>query len=579
MKPGRSRLRILAIASAAVLIFLRYGNGHFLPCDSLGYFGYLPALVFEGHLDFTAYFAACGCHPSLTPTGLATNFWSPGVSLLWFPFFLTGVVFFKVMGFPLVPYCRYPVFFMTNSGTFIYGLAAIALTAGILRRLGLSGTRWKVILPAVFGTPFFYYMTLGAAMPHVLSAFAICAFAWACLSDDAAVDPPWQAFLLGLLAGLAVLVREENVVWLVLLVFPIRRMRAAVPGGGWRPMIPWAALFGFGCLVMLSPRLLAWNALYGNPLASPKAPNLAANRFVLHEVLFSPFHGLLFWNPIMLLAMAGYAFAWRHPKREEIMAFGSCFLLQVVICGFLESWWGWYAFGYRVLTSAFLPVSVGLLCPLVALKSKRLASLVIACYAAAALWTVGLFVNHDMGRLNLGVFVAPGELGRLQAGLLRDPIGMLKAIVSLPPLFWPGFWLYAGLGSMMVAAAMRTSRHWQRYRIKLVTSLVALNASVFLGLMAGATHGTVTREFSEAEKRDLVFTRDELEYMLFHGRLTEIGYLIDMGRLKGAEELFKDTMARYAPTKAWRMLEKQNGRPISQDQLRRQFFKRLPMTR
>jgi len=111
--------------------------------------------------------------------------------------------------------------------------------------------------------------------------------------------------------------------------------------------------------------------------------------------------------------------------------------------------------------------------------------------------------------------------------------------------------------------------------VKLITVLIALNGFVFLGLTVRAALATPTKAFSDREKEHIIFYDEELDYLLFHGRLTEIQYLIKMQRVDSAEKLFSDTINRYEGTKTWQMFEEQNKREITSEDIYKQLFGEL----
>src|SRR2546428_12263110 len=120
----------------------------------------------------------------------------------------------------------------------------------------------------------------------------------------------------------------------------------------WWHVLPFLA----GVLVVFAPQLPIDQVLLVRLLpARPAAQDL---HFLLGhylDVLFSSFHGLFSWSPILLLAVAGFAFV---PDRRLQVAFVYAFVLELALGGAAPGWFGGFAFGLGRFVSLppFFPI-------------------------------------------------------------------------------------------------------------------------------------------------------------------------------------------------------------------------------
>src|SRR4029077_15212829 len=113
-------------------------------------------------------------------------------------------------------------------------------------------------------------------------------------------------------------------------------------------------------------------------------PGAAAETFdPLHghylQVLFSSYHGLFVWSPVLLAAVAGYWFV-----KEPVLraAFALCFVITLAIMGSFVTWWGGASFGMRTFMNLTPFFAIGL----AAIATKMRPAFVWIGIAALALW-------------------------------------------------------------------------------------------------------------------------------------------------------------------------------------------------
>src|SRR5207249_7966694 len=113
-----------------------------------------------------------------------------------------------------------------------------------------------------------------------------------------------------------------------------------------------------GVLVAFAPQLPIDQVLFGSLLpASPAGQDLQFLPGHYLDVLFSSFHGLFSWSPILLLAVAGFAFV---PDRRLQVAFVYSIVLELALCVAVPVWFGGFAFGMRrfVILTTFFAIGV-----------------------------------------------------------------------------------------------------------------------------------------------------------------------------------------------------------------------------
>jgi hypothetical protein len=247
--PGRMFAAIgLAFAVAYAGAFLSGASrGPAIRGDAIQYYAYLRSLVFDRDLDFQneyEHFYARG------DAGDAENFWltaetgagrrpnmmSIGPALLWSPFYVTAVAIAAVaasagitnrpdglsLGFQLI----------AGLAGVLYATAGAWLCSRIAAtRFGPAAAFWGALVAWLAG-PAIYYSLVSPAYSHATSLFATSLFVLVWLTGLGRTAT-WRFLGLGLLAGLAALVRWQDAIVLLLpaweLQDAVRRSRLPLP--------------------------------------------------------------------------------------------------------------------------------------------------------------------------------------------------------------------------------------------------------------------------------------------------------------------------------------------------------------
>ena len=176
-----------------------------------------------------------------------------------------------------------------------------------------------------------------------------------------------------------------------------------------------------GAAVAFAPQIPVDQVLFGSLLpARPAGQDLQFFPGHYAAVLFSSFHGLFSWSPILLLAVAGFVFV---RERRWQVAFIYAFLLELALGGAAPDWFGGYAFGMRRFVSLTPFFAIGL----AALAQKTGPRVSWAAVGAFIVWNLLLITNFTY------VIKTSGDPGYAQ--ILA---GQIKAVSLLPHLVSQG---------------------------------------------------------------------------------------------------------------------------------------------
>jgi hypothetical protein len=415
--------------------------------DEVEYFSYLRSLWFDHDVRFENEYQhfwdaglsrAAGFHETFlerrTATGRRENWGTLGCAILWSPFYAAADVWARLArasGRPMnadgfsPPYVAAVCY-----GSAVYGFLALVLSAAAARKaLGAppalpgtahapsSGGEAMAAAAVWVGTPLLFYVYVSPPFSHACSAFAVAAFVLAWLH----VRETWSAkgvIGLGVLAALMTMVREQDAffavgpaldfVWTAAGTAGRRVVRGerGTTGGAGRDL---AALSGRAALgvaasaIAFVPQALAYLALNGR-IGPSRVVSAKMYWWAPHalQVLCSTEHGLFFWTPLALVALAGVA--WRLRRSADARQTAAVLLLmfatQVYISGSVESWTAAGGFGHRRFVGTTVLLVIGM-CTLVrAARSARARAGLGTVVALCVWWNVALIVQFGTGEMD-----------------------------------------------------------------------------------------------------------------------------------------------------------------------------------
>lgn len=273
----------------------------------------------------------------------------------------------------------------------------------------------------VLSTSLLWYVTGHLTMTHAYSFFIVTAFIYVSFIffDKDPSDVPTSRYILtGSLLALAVMVRLQNIVFIIIpliaISYSILKYSLHKIPSDWMKIFSKISLGLFSSLVCFVPQLLFWKTIYGTFLLNSYAATGATFKLLepdLLKTLFSTNHGLFLWNPITIFASVGIFFMLLKNERNRP------FLLSLLICFLLT----WYiiatvdyslanSFGNRGFDGSTLFFALGWAQILSVLNKKRILIAVCLCFV---LWNVQLLFQQRY----LGWLPFNGEVSYLQVFL------------------------------------------------------------------------------------------------------------------------------------------------------------------
>lgn len=243
------------------------------------------------------------------------------------------------------------------------GLVWIVAGLAVLRRLLLrsfgDGVTAATLAAVLLGTNLFHYATFDSTYSHPYSFFLFAALML--LTAMWHERPTARAsLLLGLVAGLIVLVRHTNVLFLTLVPLYGHIARRTSPVA--RSTSHVARVLATAALVVV-PQLWIYYQATGRPVVSAYG-ELGFNWSdpQVFGVLFGTAKGLFFWSPILLLGAAGLVLLARSGREASAFVLPGCLFLAANTY-LIASWWDWQfggSYGHRGYVDSLPVFALGL---------------------------------------------------------------------------------------------------------------------------------------------------------------------------------------------------------------------------
>lgn len=361
---------LFALAYMAAHVWFPKPPGRVIDGDALGYYAWLRSVVFDGDIDFSNDYRLLDAgfaedSEELTPlaTGLVPNKWPPGSAVLWAPLVLAVgamVGLLNLLG-AQIPFNGLSLPFKISAGVagIAYATAGAWLCYDLARRVYPAGLAFWATTTLWLGGSLLYYSLVSPAYSHATSLFVVALFThtWYRTRDRRDLR---RFAVLGALAGLAGLVRSQDLIILVIpgieLLDGIRRRRWSFAAACGR-----LAVLCLACAALFSPQLWVWQMIYGTPFLNPHTPDGASGYFLwtqpaILQTLFSTRQGLISWTPIVLFAAVGLPWL---VQRDRLVAWtaGITLLLALYVNAAAVPWWAGAGFGGRRFVS-YLPFLV-----------------------------------------------------------------------------------------------------------------------------------------------------------------------------------------------------------------------------
>jgi hypothetical protein len=304
---------------------------------------------------------------NVTANGSAQNKYGIGAPLFWvIPFafvdFFVGV--WNVVSLPISSHGFSDIYQIAVG---LFNVMAATLGAVLLylflKNYFKPQAAFLSVTALLFGSSLFYYSSLDVVNSHPFSFLfsSIFLFFW---WKTFAKRTLKQWFLLGLILGILLLIRTQDVVFLLLI---LAEIVVLLKQKGFnlsfiKKEIPKYVLFGAGIILAFLPQLFVWQTIYGDIWTSPYFKSGEGFTFLqphLIDLFINPKIGIVFWTPLFLVCIAGLVAFF---KKQKMLA-GLSLLLVLSELYFISSWSGWTqgeAFGVRMLISSIPFMAIGL---------------------------------------------------------------------------------------------------------------------------------------------------------------------------------------------------------------------------
>jgi len=362
----------LGLVMYQVLNLSYYGLNNLSPylagLDDNCYYAYAHSLYFDGDLNFSNQYQVLADHGApytrivfeklvLKSPGKPENIFFAGTGVAAIPFLAVMEVLCSLLAWlglmaPVTAVAPiYTLAYLLANIT--YGLAGLLVSANLLRQFG-PGYATVPLLATVLCGPVLYSLLYAPGMSHLTSLFFNSLALWAWLqwrSGDAARKCLW-ACLCGAAIGFAICVRPYNLPMGLLLLE--RTVSLHYSKGQGLERLKQLAIAGTGAFIGFLPQLLVWKHQHGAWVVNTVDYQWRLLPPYFLHVLFGRRHGVFFWSPAFLLAMAGLLYALRKGQKEV------AWLLAVLagvtfMYGNWRMYWLGVSFGMRGYTD-FAPI-------------------------------------------------------------------------------------------------------------------------------------------------------------------------------------------------------------------------------
>ena len=439
---------LFALAYGASLVVKPKPGGRIVIGDALHHYVQLRSAVFDRDLhfrnDYIRLYGLQGGEPGTgwvyddTATAHVRNLMPVGPAILWLPLFLivTAGAWLVNLAGGTIAIDGYGRLFQATAG--FSGIAAA--TAGVWltwRACGLlfsaRASAWSALVLWVSSSAI-YYSLVSPTYSHAASLLATSAFWYVWISTgETKSTSNFQLptsngtnryALLGVCTGIAALMRWQDAILLTPvaldLLLRLRTGQLRLPRAVWLGIVALA-----GAAIAFLPQMIVWTVIYGQPLALPQGAGFMRwTEPALWSVLFSDWHGLFTWTPIVAIALVGLV-----PLARKHGTLGAAAILFLALSWYVNAavadWWAGEAFGSRRFISCF-PVFALALAALIdwsgpTLRRLSVAAAIIVVHTGLLLVQYQVFMHglrdiapYPRGAYNLWLarFVVPVDLLR-----------------------------------------------------------------------------------------------------------------------------------------------------------------------
>jgi len=413
-----ARVASLVVATLfTVGLALQLQLGARLQSDGFYYFAYLRSLAFDRDVDFMNDYRMLGLGDKTylfqpTKTGHAESAWTIGPAIVWSPFFAVGHVVatrLHAKGLDVsTDGTSFPYRQAVCVASLFYGLLGCWFAFRLTRLFYPPSFAAPAVALTIAGSFMVWYLVKEPSMTHAASMASVAGFTWMwAATRERRTLRSWA--LLGLLAGFMALIRWQNLLFALLpgldALQMLARSRRAGDSRATRETLVGSAAF-LACLVAgFVPQMLAWQAIYGSPIArSPVGPQIRWTDPHLVDILWSARNGLFSTAPILYLGALGLlGFAVARPATGLPMLAAVAMMIYFNAC--IQDWWGSAGFGGRRFDGLIPLFCIGLAAFIDytgAMVRRYPTAAVTSLLALMAVWNMALMAAAQSGAVRIG---------------------------------------------------------------------------------------------------------------------------------------------------------------------------------
>lgn len=351
-----------------------WGRNKIIDDDVISYYAYLPAALIYHDFNFQYVNdlpsdSEIRVWYSMAPDGKPVLRMTMGLAFLWLPFFLLAHALAHILGVSTMGY-SWPYSFSIFLAAIFYLFMGLIFLRRILLRYFADWITAITMVVIVAATNLMHYIIFEPGMPHVYGFALITLFLYYTISWT---NKPtiFSSILLGMLAGLIVLIRPVNGLVLIL---PALIGIHSFSGFKTRILLNmrFIAIAAFSAFLMVLPQIIYWKIQTGHFLFNSYMES--GKFYFLHPKIINGLFGFrkgwLIYTPVMFFALTGFLVLKKYAEglRNAILVFTALFIY------FIFSWWCWWyggSYGSRPMIETYGILALPLAATLTYLIQKR----------------------------------------------------------------------------------------------------------------------------------------------------------------------------------------------------------------
>lgn len=373
-----------------ILIYLPVPLWHFP--DGIGYYSYLPAVFKYNNYDFYPVMKSYKLSIiGINTKGFLINDFDIGYSVVCLPVYFVSQIFENETVCMLI----------TNFFSSVLGLFSLLIIHRFLTKNLFLDKKLSLFICVclLLGTPLLFYSYSIPQNPHTIAAFLSSIYLYLVLSLEEKQETILTYSLIGLLLGIICCIRLQRVIlaipFLIDIVIKIFRTK------NFKKYFYLTSGFVGFFIIGVSPQLINSIIQFGT-FTPAKIYTISLNKYLfssIYETLFSSYHSVLLWTPLILVSVAGFVLSLKINFLFSIKML-LIFIAEIVIISLVISPGGGASFGIRYLTDLVFMFGVGLYL-LIKLSPQKMVKLIIGVISLCSIWTFILFVLSTSGKIDL----------------------------------------------------------------------------------------------------------------------------------------------------------------------------------